>query len=385
MANGTDGTSTALALASDGTVTTKPAASAPGKTASRSDQSDDSSNAADGGAAAATATQIQPVAAAIALNTPLGAAPAGAPSGSASAAIGTLTKGHAKIGPSQAGDQDGPTAQDLKNDAKATVSSQTSASSDSGSTAPNPSAAPPGDNASAQVSGGNPTPQDQTRADTTAVVLEQTNSGVQADPDRSAPRADATTTTSTAGGAATAGQAGANAVKTDAGGLPNLGVAAANIAAPSPTAPTAAVANAAAVPVAGLAVAITARARAGANQFDIRLDPPELGRIDVRLDVDASGQVTSHVTVDRADTLQLLQSQQPQLERALEQAGLKTADNGLQFTLRDQSFTGQNNRNSGGTASVPAQLTIPDANLPPVQTTQIYTRWGLGTGVDIRV
>ena len=53
--------------------------------------------------------------------------------------------------------------------------------------------------------------------------------------------------------------------------------------------------------------------------------------------------MTSHVTVDRPETLQLLQSQQPQLERALEQAGLKTADNGLQFSLRDQSFAGQNN------------------------------------------
>ena len=66
------------------------------------------------------------------------------------------------------------------------------------------------------------------------------------------------------------------------------------------------------------------------------------------LDVDRDGQVTTHVTADRADTLQLLQSQQPQLERALEQAGLKTADNGLQFTLRDQSFAGQNNGGGNG-------------------------------------
>ena len=50
-------------------------------------------------------------------------------------------------------------------------------------------------------------------------------------------------------------------------------------------------------------------------------------------------------------------------ERALEQAGLKTADNGLQFTLRDQSFTGQN---GGGNGAQPraAQLVIPDPDLP---------------------
>jgi flagellar hook-length control protein FliK len=93
--------------------------------------------------------------------------------------------------------------------------------------------------------------------------------------------------------------------------------------------------------------------------------------------------VTSHVTVDRADTLQLLQSQQPQLERALEQAGLKTADNGLQFTLRDQSFAGQNGNRD--TPSSPTQLVIPDADQRAIPTTQIYSRAGLGSGVDIRV
>ncbi len=133
----------------------------------------------------------------------------------------------------------------------------------------------------------------------------------------------------------------------------------------------------AAVSIAGLPVAIAARAQAGSNQFDIRLDPPELGRIDVRLDVDSSGQVTSHVTVDRPETLTLLQSQQPQLERALEQAGLKTADNGLQFSLRDQSFAGQNGGSGGNAQPNPTpQLVIPDADLAPVETTQIYSRVG---------
>ena len=81
----------------------------------------------------------------------------------------------------------------------------------------------------------------------------------------------------------------------------------------------------------------------------------------------------------------LLQSQQPQLERALEQAGLKTADNGLQFSLRDQSFAGQNN--GGGAQPNPAQqLVVPDADLSPVETTQIYSRLNLGgSGIDIRV
>ena len=59
-------------------------------------------------------------------------------------------------------------------------------------------------------------------------------------------------------------------------------------------------------PAAGLAVEIAARAQTGQNRFEIRLDPPELGRIDVRLDIDSSGQVTSRLVVERADTLEHL-------------------------------------------------------------------------------
>ena len=92
------------------------------------------------------------------------------------------------------------------------------------------------------------------------------------------------------------------------------------------------------VPIAGLAIEIAARAHAGKNRFDIRLDPPELGRIDVRLDVDREGKVTSHLVVERAETLALLRRDAPELERSLQQAGLKTADNALQFTKSDQSF-----------------------------------------------
>ena len=95
------------------------------------------------------------------------------------------------------------------------------------------------------------------------------------------------------------------------------------------------------VPIAGLAIEIAGKALAGKNRFEIRLDPPELGRIDVRLDVDRDGNVTSRLTVERADTYDLLRRDAAGLERALQDAGLKTADNGLQFSLRDQSANQQ--------------------------------------------
>jgi flagellar hook-length control protein FliK len=227
-----------------------------------------------------------------------------------------------------------------------------------------------------------PQPQPQAQTDNSTVVPALTPTLTPATAENSAnrpsPLADAMTA-ATAAAAPSSASAATGAA--NANTLPNFGFLAANALTTSAAAPAASAD--AAVPLAGLAVAIAARSQAGTNRFDIRLDPPELGRIDVRLAVDSSGQVTSHVTVDRADTLQLLQSQQPQLEHALEQAGLRTADNGLQFTLRDQSFAGQNG-NGGGQQNA-AQLVIPDTESAPVDTAQIYSRLSLGSGLDIRV
>jgi flagellar hook-length control protein FliK len=109
--------------------------------------------------------------------------------------------------------------------------------------------------------------------------------------------ADATAPSNTQTGSSAA-KASADVAQPTAAFVPVA--AAATPAAAVPTPATASRADT--VPVVGLAVAIASRACAGSNQFDIRLDPPELGRIDVRLDVNRDGQVTSHVTVDRQDT-----------------------------------------------------------------------------------
>jgi flagellar hook-length control protein FliK len=138
-----------------------------------------------------------------------------------------------------------------------------------------------------------------------------------------------------------------------------------------------------AVPIAGLAVEIAARAQAGQNRFEIRLDPPELGRIDVRLDIDRSGQVTSRLIVDRPETLDQLRRDSAGLERALQDAGLKTAQNGLQFSLRDQGFAGRDNYSPSSNA---AQLVVPDPDLAPVEMpANVYGRMLRTSGIDIRV
>ncbi|HEY6701098.1 MAG TPA: flagellar hook-length control protein FliK [Pseudolabrys sp.] len=104
--------------------------------------------------------------------------------------------------------------------------------------------------------------------------------------------------------------------------------------------------------------------------------------MDVRLDVDRDGNVTSRLTVERADTYDLLRRDAAGLERALQDAGLKTADNGLQFSLRDQSANQQQTNGADN-----ARLVVQDELLPTIDiTAQIYSRLaGHGGGLDIRV
>ncbi len=150
------------------------------------------------------------------------------------------------------------------------------------------------------------------------------------------------------------------------------------------TVPAPPAAQPAAIPLAGIAIEITGQALAGKNRFEIRLDPPELGRIEVRLDIDRDGQVTTRLIADRSDTLDLLRRDASGLERALQDAGLKTADNSLQFSLRDQTMgREQSNTPTPGAA----QIIVHDDALPVNDATQRnYSRLaGLRGGIDIRV
>ena len=139
------------------------------------------------------------------------------------------------------------------------------------------------------------------------------------------------------------------------------------------------------VPLSGLAIEIAASARSGKSHFDIRLDPADLGRIDVRIDVDRNGQMTSHLTVEKPETLSMLRQDAPHLQRALDDAGFKTGDGGLQFSLRDQSSSGHNERNESGRNA--QRLVIGDEDtIPAAVAGRSYGRvLGSSSGVDIRV
>jgi flagellar hook-length control protein FliK len=93
-----------------------------------------------------------------------------------------------------------------------------------------------------------------------------------------------------------------------------------------------------------LAAQITQRFNNGSRVFDIRLDPAELGRVDVRLELMPDQRVHAILTAERGETLAELQRSARDLEQALKEAGLELADSGLEFQLDEdldqQDFDG---------------------------------------------
>src|SRR5699024_7117155 len=82
---------------------------------------------------------------------------------------------------------------------------------------------------------------------------------------------------------------------------------------------------------------IVRRFEGGSTRFELRLDPPELGRVDVRLDVSRDHRVTAVIAADSPQALTELARHARDLEQMLQGAGLQLSDNGLSFDLRQGS------------------------------------------------
>lgn len=89
-----------------------------------------------------------------------------------------------------------------------------------------------------------------------------------------------------------------------------------------------------------LAAEVARFAGKGQTRFQIRMDPPELGRVDVELKIARDGTVRAHLTVERSETLDMFLRDQRGLERALDAAGLKLEQGSLQLSLKDQGGGG---------------------------------------------
>ncbi len=92
------------------------------------------------------------------------------------------------------------------------------------------------------------------------------------------------------------------------------------------------------------------------GRLTLRLNPVELGQVDIQIDRAADGSAAVHVTAERPETLQLLISDQAQLHHALDSAGLpqegRTLSLGLgQSNTGDSGSFGAGGGQSGGEAA----------------------------------
>lgn len=158
-------------------------------------------------------------------------------------------------------------------------------------------------------------------------------------PDAQQPVADTPTTPGQATGAATSQLDTQKPIAIQSAG-PSIVEPAATAqppaAAPAPVTPPASgspVVTQAAAPAAQVAPALVALGRApdGAQRITMRLEPPELGQVQIRIDRPTDAPARVDITVERSETLTLLLRDQPQLQRALDQAGVPADGRTLTF------------------------------------------------------
>lgn len=99
-------------------------------------------------------------------------------------------------------------------------------------------------------------------------------------------------------------------------------------------------------------VKLVKAAEGGLDKIRIQLNPSELGKVDVRLEFGSDGGVRGVVTVEKPETLQLLQRDARQLEQALQDAGFKTDGESLEFQMRGGNTNGREQNAGTGNGSM---------------------------------
>jgi flagellar hook-length control protein FliK len=90
-----------------------------------------------------------------------------------------------------------------------------------------------------------------------------------------------------------------------------------------------------------VAVNLQKAAQDGVDRLTIQLKPVDLGKIEVRMEFGADGRMRASITAENAQTLDLMRKDSRNLERALQEAGLKTEAGDLSFNLQDGKNTPQ--------------------------------------------
>lgn len=134
-----------------------------------------------------------------------------------------------------------------------------------------------------------------------------------------------------------------------------------------------------------VAVQITRAVREGTDRIQVQLKPATLGTISIELEVGHDNRIIAIIAAERAETLEILQRDARSLERALNEAGLKTDSGSLSFDLRGEG--GQGDLRGGDTNGSARTFLLPEdaeANAEPVESVA-FVRPPSGSGIDIRI
>jgi len=97
-------------------------------------------------------------------------------------------------------------------------------------------------------------------------------------------------------------------------------------------------------------VAITRHAtRDGASTLTIRLDPVELGRVEVRMQIDPAGKLLATISAEHVSALDLLRRDATMLAQTLSQAGIQADAASFRFDTQAGSGNGANAAGAGNT------------------------------------
>ncbi|MCE1237666.1 MAG: flagellar hook-length control protein FliK [Hyphomicrobiales bacterium] len=136
-----------------------------------------------------------------------------------------------------------------------------------------------------------------------------------------------------------------------------------------------------------MADVVARRIHQGGSRFTVRLDPAELGSVDVRVDVARDGSVAARLVVERSDTLDMMLRDQKSLERALSSAGLDVSSGGLQFSMRGDGQNGSQGDDGSQSGRSTAPVAAIDDEAPAVSqdvATAAY-RVARAGGLDLRI
>jgi hypothetical protein len=100
----------------------------------------------------------------------------------------------------------------------------------------------------------------------------------------------------------------------------------------------------------------------GSQQMTVKLQPAELGMVQIRIDRAPSGATQIAVTAEKADTLQALQRDQPQLHLALDQAGIPAAGRTMTFHVVDPAPSSSSGAGADGQTGSGGRAAADSAN-----------------------